>query len=61
VHWDGTTWKVSPAPYVGEHLSALAGVAAAAPESVLAVGSYIAGSLGTNLTLAQRYSDPCRE
>jgi len=61
LHWDGTAWKASPAPYVGEHLSALAGVAAATPDDIWAVGSYIADSLGTSLTMALRYSDPCAE
>jgi hypothetical protein len=59
LHWDGKAWKPAPIPYAGNQLDTLTGVAATQSGEVWAVGSYIADVTGTNLTLAQRYSDPC--
>ena len=58
MHWDGSKWSAAPGILVGTNVATLSGVALAGSE-VWAAGSYITGDLGTNLTVTERYSDPC--
>jgi hypothetical protein len=58
LRWDGREWKHSLSPSKGTNAATFSGVAAAG-DDVWAVGSYIADLAGTNLTIVERFSEPC--
>jgi hypothetical protein len=58
LHWDGREWKHSPSPSKGTNAATFSGVTVAGGAE-WAAGSYIADPSGTNLTIVERFSDPC--
>lgn len=58
IHWDGRRWTAAPGLNAGPHASTLSGTTHAGSD-FWAAGSYIADNQGTNLTVIERFTDPC--